>query len=143
MASGLDTFAAAVEAALLAAWTAAGYPASALAFANVEDDPTGQTVWARCTIQYGSANLATQGAAGVGANTIAGVVFVQLFGAVAEGTGDLRKAADVVRNVFNRTVVGGAQFYAPSVPAQATLDEEDTSWFDLLVSCPFQLDEII
>lgn len=142
--SAMDTFRAAVEGRVQAAWVAAGYPVEALTFAGTSfSPPAGTTVWARMTILWGMGSLLTQGsgiggAGDRGANEVAGVVHVAAFQPAETGYGDANRAVDVLRDALNRAAVGAGQLLVPSGPVPVE-NGDDPAWVQVVCAVPFQL----
>lgn len=110
-----------------------------------EDPPTSGgallDLWARVTVLFGDGFEHAMGGEGSRENRITGVVVVDLFADPGNGRGELTKAADVVRGVFNGKTIEGIEFRVPSGPTKPR--EERRGWLQSAVTTAFDVYETV
>ncbi len=144
MGSDLIAAAGAIRSHFKSAWkTARGYSenefTARVAWGGTHFDPP-DSDWSRLSFLWGDGFEHTMGGPDRGKNELIGVVTVQLFVPPGEGTGQLEVYADGVRNIFNRQVVSGVRFGAPSGPRAASQRE---GWLQVDIDIPFTVEETI
>lgn len=143
MASDLDDAAATIEAEIGDNWadpTAISWDHDP-SFTPPEADFTATTpalgVWIQPRILWGDGQVVTKSP---GRNSITGVLNCNVFGPPDRGLGDVRRAADTFRDLFNRKTFSEIRFGVPSGP---TVVEDDGSiWAQINISIPFIADEL-
>ena len=135
MASEIHAAAAAIAAAVEAAWTGR----TPIQWEGLDFRPPNGP-WLRVAILWGEAFEQTIGGPGIGKNEVVGVLSLSIFGRPGRGTGELEAYADVLRDAFNRAEIGKVRFGAPSGPRPA---QEREGWIQMVVDIPFTLEETL
>lgn len=130
MASNTIAVEAAIHAAFKDEFDQGGDPT--VAYPNVEFTPP-DGPWIRFSVLWGAGQMTT-GGDGTAGNHVRGVVMANVFDIPGKGTARIFAAADRIRNLFSRTTVGAAKFFAPSGPEP--LQPED-NWAGVVIRCPF------
>jgi hypothetical protein len=104
---------------------------------NVAFTPPVEGAWIQVAFMPGQAEQITLGSAGE--NRIYGIVHINLFVPLNQGTGEAWNTADSLRALFNRVTVGAVRFKVPST-RPPMLSE---SWWQIPITCPFSVEETV
>ena len=106
-------------------------------------DPTSEPAtgqWCRLTIREASRDQADCGASSIRTRTN-GVLLVECYDEGSSGSKTVLELADRVRAVFQRYASGTLTFRTPELLGGPTPDRAG-KWARLIVSCPFQYDDL-
>lgn len=113
----------------------------AIAFENVEFDPTNLTKWLRVTIQFGSSRLRSLGTR---CFRVPGIMMLEIYTRPATGLVDITTFADTLTDLFKGSSVVPSQPADPTVnflePALTKFPAEQSGWVRGQVTCPFYYD---
>lgn len=126
MPSPSDTWTA-IERRLASNWTD-----TPIAWPGVPFTPPNNAPWIRPTPLFGAGAVATYDT-----HSVTGILQVDVFAPRGRGTGAARALAETVRDLFAAQTIDGVRFGAASGPEIGP----DTSWLQLIVRIPFDVDE--
>lgn len=110
---------------------------TAIAFDNVEFNPSIYEEWVRFVVRNGNARQSSMAGDNPGFRYY-GVIYVQIFTRANIGTGRALALADLVTGLFRSASVNGIQFKTPSITRVGNMED---SWFQINVDCPYYREE--
>lgn len=128
--SARDAIRAAVEALALTTWVGAGGLSTAIAWAEVDFNPTPEMgMWLAVHTMFGRAEVLTIGLAGTGYgfDELPVVVKLSVFSRESEGTGDATARCDAIVDGFARQRVGAVRFLSTEGPVPVAQPEASGS----------------
>jgi len=123
----------------LKAYIDGAWSATDIAWEDVVFEPSDQESWLRVSIQWGDGFGRTMGTAG--ANSVVGVLSLDLFYRPGAGAGGVTAQADALRDLVNRRTIGPCRLGVPTGPLPGPLDDE--GWAMRTVTVPFTVEETI
>lgn len=92
----------------VSAYLADNWTATPVAYPNQAFDPAGRDYWVRMTLLLGSPAIGELGVTGIGIRP--GVLMLDVFGPIGEGTKQLSEYAGQLEALFRRQSVSGVEF---------------------------------
>ena len=94
----------------------ASSPAIPVVFHNMAYEPTPNSSWVQCLTTFGANEYLGHGLTTSGYNRIVGVLVMNIFSAKGVGPGANLVIGKRIRDLYNRVIVSGVFFDAPSGP---------------------------
>ena len=94
----------------------ANSPAIPVVFHNMAYEPTPNSSWVQCLTTFGANEYLGHGLTTSGYNRIVGVLVMNIFSAKGVGPGANLVIGKRIRDLYNRVIVSGVFFDAPSGP---------------------------
>jgi len=94
----------------------AGSPAIPVVFHNMAYEPTPNSSWVQCLTTFGANEYLGQGLTTNSQNRIVGLVVMNIFSSKGVGPGANLVIGKRIRDLYNRVIVSGVYFDAPSGP---------------------------
>ena len=91
-------------------------PAIPVVFHNMAYEPTPNSSWVQCLTTFGGNEYLGQGSTTVGYNRIVGLVLINIFSSKGVGPGANYVIGKRIRDLYNRVIVSGVFFDAPTGP---------------------------
>jgi hypothetical protein len=110
----LNTVRSTIEARL--ATELANTPAVPVMFHNMPYEPTPNSSWVQCLTTFGANEYLSQGGTSDSRNRLFGLLTINIFSAPGVGPGANYVIGDRIRDLYNRVIVSGGFFDAPTGP---------------------------
>ena len=118
----------------------ASSPAIPVVFHNMAYEPTPNSSWVQCLTTFGGNEYLGQGSTTVGYNRIVGLVLINIFSSKGVGPGANYVIGKRIRDLYNRVIVSGVYFDAPSGP-EALASPSPEGYFQTQVRVTFEFIE--
>jgi hypothetical protein len=118
----------------------AGSPAIPVVFHNMAYEPTPNSSWVQCLTTFGANEYLGQGLTTDSQNRIVGLVVMNIFSAKGVGPGANLVIGKRIRDLYNRVIVSGVYFDAPSGPEALALPSPE-GYFQTQVRVTFEFIE--
>ena len=115
----------------------ASSPAIPVVFHNMAYEPTPNSSWVQCLTTFGSNEYLGQGSTAVGYNRIVGLVVINIFSSKGVGPGANYVIGKRIRDLYNRVIVSGVFFDAPTGP-EALVSPSPEGYFQTQVRVTFE-----
>ena len=137
-AADLNSVRATIEARL--ATELANSPAIPVVFHNMAYEPTPNSSWVQCQTAFGANEYLSQGLTTNSQNRIVGLLVMNIFTAKGVGPGANYTIGKRIRDLYNRVIVSGVYFDAPSGP-EALASPAPEGYFQTQVRVTFEFIE--
>ena len=137
-AADLNSVRATIEARL--ATELASSPAIPVVFHNMAYEPTPNSSWVQCLTTFGANEYLGQGLTSNSQNRIVGLLVMNIFSAKGVGPGANLVIGKRIRDLYNRVIVSGVFFDAPSGP-EALASPSPEGYFQTQVRVTFEFIE--
>jgi hypothetical protein len=137
-AADLNSVRATIEARL--ATELANSPAIPVVFHNMAYEPTPNSSWVQCQTAFGANEYLSQGLTTNSQNRILGLLVMNIFTAKGVGPGANYTIGKRIRDLYNRVIVSGVYFDAPSGP-EALASPAPEGYFQTQVRVTFEFIE--
>ena len=134
-AADLNSVRATIEARL--ATELANSPAIPVVFHNMAYEPTPNSSWVQCQTAFGANEYLSQGLTTNSQNRILGLLVMNIFTAKGVGPGANYTIGKRIRDLYNRVIVSGVYFDAPSGP-EALASPAPEGYFQTQVRVTFE-----
>tara|TARA_B100002019_G_scaffold42616_1_gene35681 strand:+ start:9307 stop:9732 length:426 start_codon:yes stop_codon:yes gene_type:complete len=118
----------------------ANSPAIPVVFNNMAYEPTPNSSWVQCQVDFGSNEYLSQGATTNSQNRIVGLTVINIFSAKGVGPGANYTIGKRIRDLYNRVIVSGVFFDAPNGP-EALASPAPEGYFQTQVRVTFEFIE--
>jgi len=118
----------------------ANSPALPVVFHNMAYEPAPGTSWVQCLTTFGSGEYLSHGGTTDSFNRIVGLVVVNIFSAKGVGPGANYVIGKRIRDLYNRVIVSGVYFDAPTGP-EALASPTPEGYFQTQVRVTFEFIE--
>ena len=118
----------------------ASSPALPVVFHNMAYEPTPNSSWVQCLVSFGANEYLSQGLTTDSQNRIVGLVVMNIFSAKGVGPGANLVIGKRIRDLYNRVIVSGVYFDAPSGP-EALASPSPEGYFQTQVRVTFEFIE--
>ena len=118
----------------------ANSPAIPVVFNNMAYEPTPNSSWVQCQVDFGSNEYLSQGSTSDSHNRIVGLAVVNIFSAKGVGPGANYTIGKRIRDLYNRVIVSGVYFDAPVGPEALALPAPE-GYFQTQVRVTFEFIE--
>ena len=118
----------------------ANSPAIPVVFNNMAYEPTPNSSWVQCQVDFGSNEYLSQGSTSDSHNRIVGLAVVNIFSAKGVGPGANYIIGKRIRDLYNRVIVSGVYFDAPVGP-EALASPAPEGYFQTQVRVTFEFIE--
>ena len=118
----------------------ANSPAIPVVFHNMAYEPTPNSSWVQCLTTFGANEYLGQGLTADSQNRIVGLVVMNIFSAKGVGPGANLVIGKRIRDLYNRVIVSGVYFDAPSGP-EALASPSPEGYFQTQVRVAFEFIE--
>ena len=118
----------------------ANSPAIPVVFNNMAYEPTPNSSWVQCQVDFGSNEHLAQGSTTNARNRIVGLTVINIFSAKGVGPGANYTIGKRIRDLFNRVIVSGVFFDAPTGP-EALASPAPEGYFQTQVRVTFEFIE--
>ena len=118
----------------------ANSPALPVVFHNMAYEPAPGTSWVQCLTTFGSGEYLSHGGTTDSFNRIVGLVVVNIFSAKGVGPGANYVIGKRIRDLYNRVIVSGVYFDAPTGPEALALPTPE-GFFQTQVRVTFEFIE--
>ena len=118
----------------------ANSPAIPVVFHNMAYEPTPNSSWVQCLTTFGANEYLGQGLTADSQNRIVGLVVMNIFSAKGVGPGANLVIGKRIRDLYNRVIVSGVYFDAPSGP-EALASPSPEGYFQTQVRVTFEFIE--
>jgi len=118
----------------------ANSPAIPVVFNNMAYEPTPNSSWVQCQVDFGSNEYLSQGSTSDSHNRIVGLAVVNIFSAKGVGPGANYTIGKRIRDLYNRVIVSGVYFDAPVGP-EALASPAPEGYFQTQVRVTFEFIE--
>ena len=115
----------------------ASSPAIPVVFHNMAYEPTPNSSWVQCLTTFGGNEYLGQGSTTVGYNRIVGLVLINIFSSKGVGPGANYVIGKRIRDLYNRVIVSGVFFDAPTGP-EALVSPNPEGYFQTQVRVTFE-----
>ena len=115
----------------------ANSPAIPVVFNNMAYEPTPNSSWVQCQVDFGSNEYLSQGSTSDSHNRIVGLAVVNIFSAKGVGPGANYIIGKRIRDLYNRVIVSGVYFDAPVGP-EALASPAPEGYFQTQVRVTFE-----
>ena len=134
-ATNLNTVRAVIEGRL--ATELAESPAIPVVFHNMAYEPTPGSSWVQCLTTFGANEYLSQGSTTDSQNRIFGLLTINIFSAPGVGPGANYVIGKRIRDLYNRVIVSGVYFDAPTGP-EALASPAPEGYFQTQVRVTFE-----
>ena len=114
-------------------------PSVPVVFNNVSYSPTSNSSWVQCLLSFGGNEYLSQGLTTDSRNRIIGVVVINVFTPAGIGSGANYTIGKRIRDLYNRVIVSGIYFDAPTGPEVLSASPE--GYFQTQVRVTFEFIE--
>tara|TARA_R100000406_G_scaffold43863_1_gene29457 strand:+ start:1546 stop:1971 length:426 start_codon:yes stop_codon:yes gene_type:complete len=118
----------------------ANSPALPVVFHNMAYEPAPSASWVQCLTTFGSGEYLSHGETTDSFNRIVGLVVINIFSAKAVGPGANYVIGKRIRDLYNRVIVSGVFFDAPTGP-EALASPTPEGYFQTQVRVTFEFIE--
>ena len=118
----------------------ASSPVLPVVFHNMAYEPTPGSSWVQCLTSFGGGEYLTQGGLSDISNRIVGIVVVNVFTPKGVGSGANYVIGKRIRDLYNRVIVSGVFFDAPTGP-EALATPTPEGYFQTQVRVTFEFIE--
>lgn len=118
----------------------ANSPAIPVVFNNMAYEPTPNSSWVQCQVDFGSNEYLSQGSTTNSQNRIVGLTVINIFSAKGVGPGANYTIGKRIRDLYNRAIVSGVFFDAPNGP-EALASPAPEGYFQTQVRVTFEFIE--
>ena len=118
----------------------ANSPAIPVVFHNMAYEPTPNSSWVQCLTTFGANEYLGQGLTTDSQNRIVGLVVMNIFSGKGVGPGANLVIGKRIRDLYNRVIVSGVYFDAPSGP-EALASPSPEGYFQTQVRVAFEFIE--
>ena len=118
----------------------ANSPAIPVVFHNMAYEPTPNSSWVQCLTTFGANEYLGQGLTSNSQNRIVGLLVMNIFSAKGVGPGANLVIGKRIRDLYNRVIVSGVFFDAPSGP-EALAAPSPEGYFQTQVRVAFEFIE--
>ena len=118
----------------------ANSPAIPLVFHNMAYEPTPNSSWVQCLTTFGANEYLGQGLTTNSQNRIVGLLVMNIFSGKGVGPGANLVIGKRIRDLYNRVIVSGVYFDAPSGP-EALASPSPEGYFQTQVRVAFEFIE--
>ena len=118
----------------------ANSPAIPVVFNNMAYEPTPNSSWVQCQVDFGSNEHLSQGSTTNTQNRIVGLTVINIFSAKGVGPGANFTIGKRIRDLYNRVIVSGVFFDAPTGP-EALASPAPEGYFQTQVRVTFEFIE--
>ena len=115
----------------------ANSPAIPVVFNNMAYEPTPNSSWVQCQVDFGSNEYLSQGSTTNSQNRIVGLTVINIFSAKGVGPGANYTIGKRIRDLYNRAIVSGVFFDAPNGP-EALASPAPEGYFQTQVRVTFE-----
>lgn len=115
-------------------------PPTPVVFNNMAYEPTPNSSWVECQVDFGSNEYLSQGLTTNSQNRIVGLLVVNIFSSKGVGPGDNYTIGKRIRDLYNRAIVSGVYFDAPTGP-EALASPAPEGYFQTQVRVTFEFIE--
>jgi len=118
----------------------AGSPAVPVVFHNMAYEPTPNSSWVQCLTTFGASEYLGHGGTSSSQNRIVGLLVMNIFSGKGVGPGANYVIGKRIRDLYNRVIVSGVFFDAPSGP-EALASPSPEGYFQTQVRVTFEFIE--
>jgi hypothetical protein len=118
----------------------ANSPAIPVVFNNMAYEPTPNSSWVQCQVDFGFNEHLAQGSTANARNRIVGLTVINIFSAKGVGPGANYTIGKRIRDLYNRVIVSGVFFDAPTGP-EALASPAPEGYFQTQVRVTFEFIE--
>ena len=118
----------------------ASSPAIPVVFHNMAYEPTPNSSFVQCLVSFGASEYLGQGLTTNSQNRIVGLVVISIFSAKGVGPGANFTIGKRIRDLYNRVIVSGVYFDAPTGP-EALASPTPEGFFQTQVRVTFEFIE--
>ena len=115
----------------------AGSPPIPVVFHNMAFEPTPASSWVQCLTTFGANEYLSQGSTTNSQNRIFGLLTINIFSAPGVGPGANYVIGKRIRDLYNRVIVSGVYFDAPTGP-EALASPAPEGYFQTQVRVTFE-----
>ena len=112
-------------------------PAIPVVFHNMAFEPTPASSWVQCLTTFGANEYLSQGSTTNSQNRIFGLLTINIFSAPGVGPGANYVIGDRIRDLYNRVIVSGVFFDAPTGP-EVLASPDPEGYFQTQVRVTFE-----
>ena len=118
----------------------AGSPAIPVVFHNMAYEPTPNSSWVQCLTTFGASEYLGHGGTSSSQNRIVGLLVMNIFSGKGVGPGANYVIGKRIRDLYNRVIVSGVFFDAPSGP-EALVSPSPEGYYQTQVRVTFEFIE--
>jgi hypothetical protein len=115
-------------------------PPTPVVFHNMAYEPTPNSTWVQCLTTFGASQYLGQGSTTNSQNRIVGLVVLNIFSSKGVGPGPSLVIGKRIRDLYNRVIVSGVFFDAPTGP-EALASPTPEGYFQTQVRVTFEFIE--
>jgi len=115
----------------------ANSPAIPVVFHNMAYEPTPNSSWVQCLTSFGASEYLSQGLTINSQNRVVGLLVINIFSGKGVGPGANYVIGKRIRDLYNRVIVSGVYFDAPTGP-EALVSPAPEGYFQTQVRVTFE-----